>query len=431
MKIRRNIISLFLTTIFIFFMGCYSNTPSINTSFKGVSQSPDKTQIVFYFGISAYLRAEGITAFPDGGIPKYVLTKNGAYIYDLKTKKLQEIIDYGHETFLFRNNPIATTIFKEKYIILSFQAYSHTHKKGSVSEKVGIFKYDLITKKFTNILPEGFKPVLSPDENKILYICIKKDYKRELHLYDLITKQDEKIPAEFIHSGFPVKWLDDENFIYSSSAKKGIWKIMNIKTKEIINITPSGLNYIYSPDKRHLLYSVYKLNYTKDLHLYNVQTKEDVFITTHLIRDDFPIFWLDNENFEYCKKFAENDYVKINDWECYNVITNKGRKIKPKEIEEDTLKNFSLPLSKFGITVGEIIKKSRSLYTNDLLLLKGGLEYRILIIDHLQKKYGNKYLKILLKKISKEKDKLKGEEKEFYIKESRSTTEYIKGKLGK
>ncbi|MCD6578449.1 hypothetical protein J7L48_03160 [bacterium] len=431
MKVKKYVISFFIVTIFIFFIGCYSDIPSIKTNFKGVAYNPDKSKVVFYFGISAYLRAEGITAFPDGGIPKYVLVKNGAYIYDLKTKTLQNIIDYDHEKYLFRNNQIATTIFKEKYIILSLQTYSHTHKKESISNKLGIFRYDLITKKMSNILPEGFKPALSPDEKKILYICSKKDYKRELHLYDLLTKQDEKIPAEFIHAGFPVKWLDSDNFVYCSSPKKGIWKKMNIKTKEIINITPSGLNYIYSPDKKHILYYTYKMNYTKDLHLYNVKTKEDVFITSYLIRNDFPILWIDNKNFEYCKKFAENDYVKINDWECYNVITNKGKKIKPKKIEENALGNFSLPLSEFGITVDKIIKKSRSGYISDLISLKGSLKYRILVIDHLQKKYDNRYLKKLLKKISKEKNRLKGKEKETYIKRSRSTIEYIKKRLEK
>ncbi len=429
MKIKKNVFSFLFIALSIFFMGCYSKYPTVITSFRGISYNPPKTQAAFYFGVTAYLRAKGITAFPDGGIPNYVLVNNGAYIYDLKSKKLQKILDCGNNKRLFSNGSVAKTIFKKDYILLSFQ---RSFEKENTSEnKVGIFKYYISDKRIEKVLPYGYMPVLSPDENKILYICIKKDYKRELHLYDLITKKDEKIPAEFIYQWSPVKWLDNNNFLYCRDAKKGIWENMNIKTKKIIPAIPNGIIYSVSPDKKYLLYYAYKLNATKNMYLYDTITKKSTFIVNYLSREDYPVSWTDNENFEYCKQFIDNGYAKINDWESYNVITKKGKKIKPKDIPTSAFNISSLPPSKFGIKLQDIIKKSKSGYTKDVIQLKGSYAYRTLIIDYFQKKYGNRILKKMLDKINKHKEQLEGNEKSNFIRYSKDTVNYINTKLDK
>ncbi len=93
------------TTILILFAGlslfltsCYSDNVCLKSEReysnpKAVSQYGDSTKIAFVSNQKAYLRASGITAFPDGGQPKYIYKKNGLYVFDTKTKALTLIKD--------------------------------------------------------------------------------------------------------------------------------------------------------------------------------------------------------------------------------------------------------------------------------------------------------------------------------------------------
>jgi len=58
-----------------------------------VYQYADSNKIAFVSTQGAYLRATGISAFPDGGQAKYILKKTGLYVFDIKNNQLTQLKD--------------------------------------------------------------------------------------------------------------------------------------------------------------------------------------------------------------------------------------------------------------------------------------------------------------------------------------------------
>jgi len=84
-----------LLTVFLL-SGCYSQYLSIDyTVHHGAVWNNDKSCVTFVASKIAYRNAKGITRFPDGGIPQYLLEDMGLYIFNIKDSSLAELVNFN------------------------------------------------------------------------------------------------------------------------------------------------------------------------------------------------------------------------------------------------------------------------------------------------------------------------------------------------
>ncbi|HRW63405.1 MAG TPA: hypothetical protein P5132_07950, partial [Bacteroidales bacterium] len=84
-----------LLTVFLL-SGCYSEYLSIDyTVHHGAVWNNDKSCVTFVASKIAYRNAKGITRFPDGGIPQYLLEDMGLYIFNIKDSSLAELVNFN------------------------------------------------------------------------------------------------------------------------------------------------------------------------------------------------------------------------------------------------------------------------------------------------------------------------------------------------
>jgi len=86
----------FIILAVILLSGCYSEYLSIDyTVHHGAVWNSDKSCITFVASKVAYRNAKGITRFPDGGIPQYLLEDMGLYIFNVKDSSLAELVNFN------------------------------------------------------------------------------------------------------------------------------------------------------------------------------------------------------------------------------------------------------------------------------------------------------------------------------------------------
>lgn len=105
---NKRIILLLFAGLSTFLTSCYSDNVCLKSEReysnpKAVSQYGDSTKIAFVSNEKAYLRASGITAFPDGGQSKVIYQKTGLYVFDTKTKNLTFLQDLTNSKNTYRN----------------------------------------------------------------------------------------------------------------------------------------------------------------------------------------------------------------------------------------------------------------------------------------------------------------------------------------
>ena len=84
-----------LLTVFLL-SGCYSQYLSIDyTVHHGAVWNNDKSCVTFVASKIAYRKAKGISRFPDGGIPQYLLEDMGLYIFNIKDSSLAELVNFN------------------------------------------------------------------------------------------------------------------------------------------------------------------------------------------------------------------------------------------------------------------------------------------------------------------------------------------------
>jgi len=86
-----------MAVMLIFLTSCHSDYLHLNyTAHHGaVYNQADSSKIAFVASKSAYRQAEGISRFPDGGIPDYLVQDVSLYVLDTKTKTLDKLIDFN------------------------------------------------------------------------------------------------------------------------------------------------------------------------------------------------------------------------------------------------------------------------------------------------------------------------------------------------
>ncbi len=97
--LKKNIILFIflIPAIIILLSSCrYSEYLTIDyTVFANPHSNQEGTKIAFIASKEAYRKPEGISRFPDGGIPKYLIEDVSAYIYDTKKKSIKKIASFS------------------------------------------------------------------------------------------------------------------------------------------------------------------------------------------------------------------------------------------------------------------------------------------------------------------------------------------------
>ena len=99
---KNNITTYLLFIMLVLLSSCnYSEYLTINISTHHGSQwDSTKGKIAFIASVKAYRKAEGISRFPDGGIPKYLKNSVAIYLFDPASLSLKKITSFNDLTGL-------------------------------------------------------------------------------------------------------------------------------------------------------------------------------------------------------------------------------------------------------------------------------------------------------------------------------------------
>lgn len=160
----------------ILLYSCYSDGIRIKESISKSGYNPDHDQVAFFKYFSVYRPPKGITKFPDGGTPKYLFKNTSLYRYDLTDSLLQKVYDFGELPYNDSRWKTDLSFGKSKiaFSILPTMGWEAELKSQWGTRKLydsfsGIFVYDLLADTTGRICNYGFNPILSPDEDKVLF----------------------------------------------------------------------------------------------------------------------------------------------------------------------------------------------------------------------------------------------------------------------
>lgn len=122
---------------------CHSEHVSLDyTVYGGAQWNTEHSKIALVASKSAYRRAKGIAAFPDGGIPDYLIKDAGLYVFNPKNKQLTEVVDFTDITELLGNSKgryAVKIVFNDALIYYSIKPVSgwdfwieHSNDSGEV-----------------------------------------------------------------------------------------------------------------------------------------------------------------------------------------------------------------------------------------------------------------------------------------------------------
>ena len=90
------VIKILTISMAFLFTSCHSGYLSIGYQvYPGAVWNNKHTKVAFIASKTAYRSAKGISRFPDGGIPRYLLSDVGLYVFDYENKILDELISFN------------------------------------------------------------------------------------------------------------------------------------------------------------------------------------------------------------------------------------------------------------------------------------------------------------------------------------------------
>lgn len=90
------VIKILTVSMAFLFTSCHSGYLSIGYQvYPGAVWNNKHTKVAFIASKTAYRSAKGITSLPDGGIPRYLLSNVGLYVFDYENKILNELISFN------------------------------------------------------------------------------------------------------------------------------------------------------------------------------------------------------------------------------------------------------------------------------------------------------------------------------------------------
>jgi len=93
--LNKLILSIFIVFLLLFTLSCYSEYVSMNYKVHhGACWNNQHTKIAFIISKGAYKSAKGVSRFPDGGIPEYLIEKVDLYVLNTKNNNLKKAVGF-------------------------------------------------------------------------------------------------------------------------------------------------------------------------------------------------------------------------------------------------------------------------------------------------------------------------------------------------
>ncbi len=178
---------------------------------SSVFQFGDSNLIAFVSTQEAYLRAKGITAFPDGGQSKVIYEETGLYIFDMKNNKLTQLKDLTDSSILpwyVKNRAELLFIdslvyYYRKVQVLDVEdAKDHSLLKQKYEK---CFSVNINTKEVNLIDTAKFNSLYQKYHKKYTLSALNKELKKiplsefGLVIQDIYPKSDKKYIKEVIY----------------------------------------------------------------------------------------------------------------------------------------------------------------------------------------------------------------------------------------
>ena len=215
---------LFLVATFLL-TGCYEDYIVINSKFTTGKIYQDSSQIIFFHYLQAGQPPKGISRFPDGGTQKIIFKNVSLYSYNTNNHILEKIFDFGNlpygswfDNLSLQNNNL---IFGINPLMGWDWAIKHSTRsdeyKNLYDKYMGIYKYDLESKKTDHFVYDGYKLELSKDGNQIIYL--KRD-SIGVEIWHLIIDKNKNQLVKQVETNtafIPIYWINNNKIAYETN----------------------------------------------------------------------------------------------------------------------------------------------------------------------------------------------------------------------
>ncbi len=241
---------IFIAIAILFFTSCHHDYLVISSDYKSPVITSDSSKVFFFHFLKAGQPPKGISRLPDGGRHKVIYDNVSLYRFDLKSKQLDKIKDFGSVPFL----SIEHIAVQENNILFSLSPlmgwhWIKEHKSDSAltaifDQYVGFYKYNFTTRKLNRFVYNGFYPEISQDENQIIYL--KRDT-TSLSIWHLDVNQDINQQIITINSDAPfkpIKWKTELIINYTFDNTIYEYNLQNQTSRKVdydVNFYPSKI----------------------------------------------------------------------------------------------------------------------------------------------------------------------------------------------
>jgi len=189
-------------------LSCHSEYLSLDYSIHyGACKSADSSFAVFALTTKAYRQATGISRFPDGGIPDYIISDMGLYYLDMKLRSLEKIVELkDFASFIGSSRSLWKTYLNISgdSVMYQVQPVTDWEKYEKWKEKFQkVYIYNISTKEITE--SSELTEVVCPESQKMSITDISRILKEiplsemGFVLKDIYSKKDEEYIDETIY----------------------------------------------------------------------------------------------------------------------------------------------------------------------------------------------------------------------------------------
>jgi len=193
-----------------------------------------------------------------------------------------------------------------KALLLNIVKFDKTRKVPPVFKG---FTFTLDGKKLDPLGFDGGSRAASPDGKQLVFVKTKENNKGDIYLYDLTTKQETPLVTDTFNKASP-NWSNDGKQIVYNRESNGRGRdatleicIVNVKTKEIRQVTESGkyksYNPVWSPGSDMIVYYFEKGDNRDQIWLTDSKGSFHTNLTNDTSTHNFYPSWIDKNTIVY------------------------------------------------------------------------------------------------------------------------------------
>ncbi len=193
-----------------------------------------------------------------------------------------------------------------KALLLNIVKFDKTRKVPPVFKG---FTFTLEGKKLEPLGFDGGSRSASPDGKTLAYVKQKENNKGDIYLYDLVTKQETALVVDTFNKNSP-NWSADGKKIVYNRESNGRGRdatleicIVDIKTKEIKQVTESGkyksYNPVWAPEGDQIVYYFEKGDNRDQIWLTDANGSFHTNLTNDTATHNFYPSWIDRNTIVY------------------------------------------------------------------------------------------------------------------------------------